>query len=898
MATLTSSLIVSLLDRVSGPAKAIASSIRGIGAAVSAANNGGLAAMARTNSEALTAMHTRMLAATAAAYGLYKALSSPLSVAGQFESILLDIAQKSDLSDNAMAALGRRIREIAPAVNKTAREVAQGMDVLTSMGLDPTRALAITPLLGKAATAYRAEMSDVAAMTYAAIDNLKVPVSETAKLLDTLSFASKAGAFEFKDMARYFPSLAADAQAMGEKGVIGATRLAAALEIVRKGAGTSEEAARNLANVYQKAMSPETTKKFAKFGIDIRKELDKTRAEGGDLMEALATQTMKALTKAAGGDTTKALSRMGDIFEDAQAQKGMKAFIQNWAEYRRVREEALKAAGVVEEDFKRRMKTFAAQTDALRVATEDLGITIGEILIPPVLDLIKAIKPAVEGIRDFSRANPELVGGAIKAATALIGMSIAGRAVRWSFLFLKGGLLAFAQPALKAAGAIGKVAKSVSILPTIKGIGGWFAGLKRGFMSLLVLGATAGPGAAFKALGSAFLGLLNPLRFLLPLVKGIGVVLSPVGLIIAAIAAAIAAAGVFIYNNWKGLGAFFSAFGDAFMAAIGPMQPLLDKLSPAIEWLGKQASWLWEQISGLLGEISPATWASWGAAAGAAVGNLAVGIMELPGRIASLGEELYTGGLAWMGRMYDGVVQGFRNVVDFFASIPRMLFELGGDPGVQFYENGLQWMGRLWDGLKATAAEIIGWIGGVAEKIAGVFSGLGGKVRAAFGLEPAEEEKSFEQRIVDAHERRKKASNDNAPAPQAPKKRATLRIIGNPEDGAATEPAGATPGIEPSVMPTELAPRVDTSEVEQLKQSTGEARQGLADLNTTVRPAVDASGVAAFRRQVADAKKEFQELGMLAAGGLAGGGGLRAGGTVNRASRGLLSDYAHETGGG
>lgn len=900
MATLTSSLIVALIDKVSQPARAAASAIKGIAQAAASANQGGLARMAQANSRALAGMRASMLEATAVGYALTRSLAAPLSVAGEFESILMDIGQKSDLSNEAIKAMGERIRALAPQVNKTAGEVAAGVDILTSMGLDPGRAMAIIPQIGKAATAYRAEISDVSRATYAVIDNLKVPVSEVAKVLDVLSLASKEGAVELSDMAREFPSIAAVGQAVGEKGVQGVARLASALEALRPAFGDSSSAATGFRDVLMKSTSDEVVKRFSKAAvpIDIKKTLANARKSGADIMETLAAATMKAIK----GDTSK----IGEIWTDKEARIAMTGFIANWARYREIRKKAFEANGIVEQDFARRMETYEAKAKAFRVALENIGIAIGNTLLPTMNSMLKAVAPLVERMERFAEANPELVAGIIKVTAALIGMSIAGRAARWAFLFMRGGLLTFAQPALKAAMAVGGIAKALLITPVIGAAARSLGFLKAAFVGARGTGlgmqaalALFTGASGLKAVALGFLRLLNPVRLVTALFAGVRVALAafgPIGWLIAAIATAIAAAGVFVYNNWRGIGAFFSSFGDAFMAALGPAKPLLDKLSPAIEWLGKQASWLWEQISGLLGEISPATWASWGAAAGAAVGNLAVGIMELPGRIASLGEELYTGGLAWMGRMYDGVVQGFRNVVDFFASIPRMLFELGGDPGVQFYESGLQWMGRLWDGLKATAAEIIGWIGGVAEKIAGVFIGLGGKVRAAFGLEPVKEEKSFEQRIVDAHERRKKASNDNAPAPSVPKKRATLRIIGNPEDGA-TEPADAMPGIEPSVMPPDLAPRIDTSDVERLKQSTGEAKQELADLNTTVRPAVDASGVAAFRRQVADAKQEFRELSMLAAGGLVGGAGLRAGGAVNRAGRAQLSDFAHETGG-
>jgi signal recognition particle GTPase len=83
-------------------------------------------------------------------------------------------------------------------------------------------------------------------------------------VIDRLSQASKAGAFELKNMAKEFPQLLAIGQMRGMTGVIGATQIATALQVVQKGAGTPELAATNLRNVLQKMNFKETRNKFGK----------------------------------------------------------------------------------------------------------------------------------------------------------------------------------------------------------------------------------------------------------------------------------------------------------------------------------------------------------------------------------------------------------------------------------------------------------------------------------------------------------------------------------------------------------------------------------------------------------------------------------------------------------
>jgi hypothetical protein len=70
--------------------------------------------------------------------------------------------------------------------------------------------------------------------------------------------------------------------------------LTAALEIARRGAGTSEEAATNVANLLAKINSPTVTRAFAKnFGVDLPAALKAAYAPGQDPDGGLAAITQR-----------------------------------------------------------------------------------------------------------------------------------------------------------------------------------------------------------------------------------------------------------------------------------------------------------------------------------------------------------------------------------------------------------------------------------------------------------------------------------------------------------------------------------------------------------------------------------------------------------------------------
>ena len=431
MTTKTANLLVRLVDGVSGPAaRAAASLSRLLGA--SNRRSGSLFAPITASANAATRsvgiLHTRLLAVAAAGYVMNEAVRATTGSAGSFETTLMDAAQKADMTDAAMEALGGRIRKLAREVGAGANETAKGFDTLLGAGLDARQAETIMPAIMKSARAYNAEINDLAKAGFSALDNLKVPANEFARALDIMAQSGKEGRFELKDMAQYFPQLTAAAQALGMEGTKGVSQLSAALQIAMKGAGDASTAANNIANIMQKIISPDVTKNFKKEGIDIRKELKKVQKEGGDVFEFIAKMT----TKATKGD----LSKIGDIFGDKQVQDGLRPIIQALVEYSRVRDKAFAAKGVVDADFARRMGTFQAATKNFSAALEELRIRAGRVILPGLTGFMQSIASGLDsmdtrvsvfdrlsyGVQHFSRALGADISPALdRIKTALFG---------------------------------------------------------------------------------------------------------------------------------------------------------------------------------------------------------------------------------------------------------------------------------------------------------------------------------------------------------------------------------------------------------------------------------------------------------------------------------------------
>lgn len=586
MADMISRLIVQLIDGISGPAKVAAGALRGL---TGLQTSLGLASA--VNSRKLNEVRGSLFNAGLAAYGMWRAMSAPISKAADFQTMMVDIGQKADLSEQQIGALGERIKALSANLGQSSMKIGEGIDNLMGRGLSPDDAMKAIPAITKTAAAYRATVDDISSASFSVMDNLKVAPDQLQKSLDVMATAGKMGAFELRNMAAEFPAITANAQRLGIVGVKGVAQLTAALQIARKGAGTGPEAATNTGEILNKVLAPEALKKFQKAGIDIREELKKTQKAGGDVFEMIARITEQA-TK---GDQTK----IGDFFQDKQAQQFLAAFIPNLKEYQRIRDTAAGSSGVVEADFAGRIQTADQAIVKFQASMERLAITIGTTLLPALSTIVDKIEPIVQAFANFAAANPQLVSGLLQVGAALVAINIAGIATRFIFLFMKGGFLTFA---------------------------------------------------------SALLTLLNPLA----LVRGamVALRLAVISTGIGAVLVAIAMAGLWIYNNWKGLSAMFQGFADAIKKAFPGLAPIIDIVVAA---LGKVVSFL----SDMTGQVNmtEAQWRELGVSMGEAVAGWADKLSAMPGQIAAwfgkLPGILYDAGLAAINALWDGMAAGF-----------------------------------------------------------------------------------------------------------------------------------------------------------------------------------------------------------------------------------------------
>lgn len=579
------------------------------------------ASMAR--GEALKAARADLRGQAMETAGTAIALGAPVvqsvRLAASFQDQVKDTAITGEFSPAEEARLATTIRESALKWNQTQAEIARGTSVLVAGGIQNAKALeTYAPVMAKAATATRASMDDLGSVVIALRDNLQIGEDGFEGALNMLAYAGKRGQFEIRDMAKWLPTLTPSFAAMGVTGKEAVAEIGAALQVARKGAGSNDEAANNFRNFLQKLFSQDTKKDFEKAGIDIEKSLRNLREKGltpvqgmlevitqymGKKSPEAADQFQKAMALKDDKERELALQRLseayklGELFQDMQAMNFIRPAIANKGEMKDIQQGSMDAAdkGLLDADFKKRMEGATEQFKAFKIGVMDIGITIGDALLPPLTELLQELKPGIKAFGDWAKEHPGLIKGVI----GLVGGLLAGK---MAFIGIKYGLNLVLSPFnalgtsitalsgkwtyLQGMWQAGRFAPAIAGLRSLGGgllaVGRFLVPFGQGL--LMTFGAPlmlAGRGAMF--LGRLLAGnLVSGLRLAGQAVLWLGraLLMNPIGLAITGIALG----AYLIYRNWDKLKPWFQGlWGEikaAFAGGIGGVAKLILNWSP------------------------------------------------------------------------------------------------------------------------------------------------------------------------------------------------------------------------------------------------------------------------------------------------------------------------------
>lgn len=412
-----------------------------------------------TKGEGLRQARVGMAGDMFATYATATAVAAPVvgavKQATGFEAGLRDIAITGNLTRDEEVKLGSAIRQAALATSQGHGAIVQGVQTLVAQGMDAKEAGRYAGLLGKAATATNADMNDLAQMMFSLSSTLGIKGETNLKeALNRAAYGAKLGQFELKDMAGALPEMAAAFAAKGIKGQEALTQIVASLEVGRAAAGSGSEAVTNLRNWLSHMNSGHTSKQYQKAGVDYEKSMQNMVADGYSSYEASLMVANKfiaskgeAFSKAwaeAGKKGDEEAQRklmesfgLNEVFQDIQTINHLLAMRQGWDKYKSNKSDmgGQQAQATIDEDYAKRAETAAKAFERFKTKVADLGITVGNALLPALTSALDAVTPWISRIGDFAAANPGVIRGIVGFATAVIGFKVAALAAGWALSF-------------------------------------------------------------------------------------------------------------------------------------------------------------------------------------------------------------------------------------------------------------------------------------------------------------------------------------------------------------------------------------------------------------------------------------------------------------------------------
>ncbi|MBN9029097.1 MAG: phage tail tape measure protein [Rhizobiales bacterium] len=695
MGVQTSQLIVSLLDRLSAPARLATAAVEKLQAA------------SARNAAALDKMRGQMMDAVGAGYALFNGLSAPVKAAIGFEEKMADIGKVVDFdTPKAFKQMGDDLRQMSLRIPIAAEGLADITAAAGQSGIANNDLLKFTELSAKVATAWGVTAKDAGDGLAKLKTSLGMTVDETASLADAINFLSNKTASEAPELLTFTKSVAPMASAFGfsadQAAALGAAMISSGFQ--------ADVAATSFLNMGLALSEGEGAKK------GLRAALESIGLEAEDVAELLQQNAV--------GTLDDVLSRIRKLPKAAQAStltgifgkeaRALTPLLTNeklLAEVMGYVADKTKYAGSAQDEFEKRSKTTANALQIFKNQVSDLSISVGDALLPALNKIMDTVGPVITNISDLAQRFPQATAAIVTATSTVIGFRVAITAMRFAGLYASGGVIrmgaSFVGLAVNAMNAASTVKTAFSTISTaMTGGAGRRAAVdaaanakavadqtRKAYESALAMRelaragqvagvsmkdanaavaaagkeaaaaqvalsaanaqlAATGPGARAAAAGMTVLkGALNAVK------------IAVIGTGIGAAIAGIALAGSWVYNNWSGIETMFVGIGRGIRDALPGAGAIIDTVSDAVSTL---IGWI-KQIVGPI-DATELQWRKFGYGVGQTIGEIVTKIGELPGKISAMAADMVAAGVALMNGLWDGIKQVMDQIVAYIKN--------------------------------------------------------------------------------------------------------------------------------------------------------------------------------------------------------------------------------------
>lgn len=379
--------------------------------------------------------------------------AGPVKAAMDYETALAKVGTIADGTKVPMETMSKEIMALSNSTGIAATALADDVYNAISAGQDTADAVNFVTYSTKLAKAGFAESAQTLDVLTTILNAYGLEADEVGRVSDMLIQTQNKGKVTVAELSSVMGKIIPTAKSNG-----------VALEQITAGYAimTSKGIAAAESTTYMNSMLNE----LGKSGTTADKAL--RAAAGKGFKELMAEgKSLSEVLNILQEDAAKGGKSLADVFGSAEAGKAAVTLLSDGVEGFNEQVENMLAAsdgiGATQAAFEQMEDTTAARMEKAKNSIANLGVVLGQQLLPVVGTLADKVAGVVTKVSEFAQQNPKAVQTALKAVAAFAGLRVAGLGTKLGFLEIKKGFLGIKTAfesfkALRAAEQLGGVA--------------------------------------------------------------------------------------------------------------------------------------------------------------------------------------------------------------------------------------------------------------------------------------------------------------------------------------------------------------------------------------------------------------------------------------------------------
>lgn len=443
--------------------------------------------------------------------------AGPVQAAQQYEKAIAKVGTIADTQEVPLGTLSQQIMELSNKTGIAANAIADDVYNAISAGQKTGDAVNFVTNSTKLAKAGFAESSQTLDVLTTVLNAYGMSADKVSTVSDMLVQTQNKGKVTVGELASSMGKIIPTANASN----VSLEQLCAGYAIM-----TSKGIAAAETTTYMNSMLNELSKSGSTTDKLLRQKM------GGSFAELMASG--KSLGEILGGiqeEASKSGLALSDMFSSSEAGKAAMSLLSNGVDgFNSSVQDMVNSVGATDSAFAKMEDTTEAKMEKAKNSIANLGIVLGQNLLPIVGNLADKVAVVVTKVSEFAAANPKLVQTALKVAAGLAALKVGMLTTKLVTLSAQDGILSLAKKLVGLrAGFIENAATSVSFAEKLKtagsGILSYFGNVK-GAMGGVKQSIVSGfLGIAGKASGA----FSKATTLIAPLGNAVKTVLGPIG---------------------------------------------------------------------------------------------------------------------------------------------------------------------------------------------------------------------------------------------------------------------------------------------------------------------------------------------------------------------------------